>query len=83
MPDRDHRNAMTQLIKEMFSKGDEARINENLASICRELDRFLPRIQESAEHGAALTDQETERIGQLNDAYNANIERYKSLKGFK
>jgi cob(I)alamin adenosyltransferase len=83
MPDRNYHTAISQLIHEMWSKGDEARINENLASICRELDHMLPRLKESTEHGAALTQQETDRLRQLNDAYNANIERYKSLKGFK
>lgn len=82
MPDHNYHKAMSQLIHELWSKGDEARINENLASICREMDRMLPRIKESTERGAALTEQETYRIQQLNDAYNANIERYKSLKGF-
>ncbi len=83
MPDRNYHTAMSQLIHEMWTKGDEARINENLASICRELDRFMPRIKENVEHGAVLSDEETKRIQQLNDAYNANIERYKRLKGFK
>ncbi len=73
---------MKQLLLELWSKGEEARINENLASICRELDRFLPRIKQSVEQGNPLTDEEGDRIRQLNEAYNANIERYKALKGF-
>lgn len=83
MPEREFHRTMKQLINELWSKGEEARINENLASICRELDRYMPRIKENVEHGAALTDEDTKRIQQLNDAYNANIERYKRLKGFK
>lgn len=83
MPSRDPGQALRKMLPDLTTKGDEARINENLASICRALDNFLPRIKASVEHGAALTDEETERIRQLNDAYNANIERYKRLKGFK
>ncbi|GEM_PF-2986749 len=83
MASKGYHDTMKQMLLELWSKGEEARINENLASICRELDRFLPRIKESAERGKSLTDAEGDRIRQLNDAYNANIERYKSLKGFK
>lgn len=82
MPSKGYHDTLTQLINELWSKGEEARINENLASICRALDNFMPRIKASVEHGAALTDEETERIRQLNEAYNANLERYKTLKGF-
>lgn len=83
MSSKGYHDTMKQLLLELWSKGEEARINENLASICRELDRFMPSIKANVEHGTALTDAETERIRQLNDAYNANIERYKSLKGFR
>jgi hypothetical protein len=83
MPSTGYHDTMRQLLLELWYKGEEARINENLASICHELERHTPRIKANVEHGAALTDAETERIRQLNDAYNANIERYKSLKGFK
>lgn len=83
MPSKGYHDTLTQLINELWSKGEEARINENLASICRELDRFLPRIKASAEQGELLPDAESDRVRQLNEAYNANIERYKTLKGFK
>lgn len=83
MPARDFHRAMSQLVHELWSKGEEARINENLATICRALEAFMPRIKENMAHGTSLTEAETERIRQLNDAYNSNIERYKSLKGFK
>ena len=83
MSAKGYHDTMKQLLMELWSKGDEARINENLASICRELDRFLPHIKQSAAQGAPLTAAERERIQQLNEAYNANIERYKALKGFK
>ncbi|QQR86946.1 MAG: hypothetical protein IPJ76_01590 [Flavobacteriales bacterium] len=46
---------MAQRINELWSKGEEARINENLASICRALDDFRPRIKANFEHGALLT----------------------------
>lgn len=83
MTSKGYHDTMKQLLMELWSKGEEARINENLASICRELDRLLPSIKESTEQGKPLTDAEGDRIRQLNDAYNANIERYKALKGFK
>ncbi len=83
MASKGYHDTMRQLLMELWSKAEEARINENLASICRELDRFLPRIKQSSEQGVPLTDAEGDRIRQLNEAYNANIERYKTLKGFK
>ena len=83
MASKGYHDTMRQLLLELWSKGEEARINENLASICRELERHTPRIKANVEHGDVLTEAETERIRQLNDAYNANIERYKSLKGFR
>ena len=83
MPSQGYHDTMKLLLLELWSKEEEARIKENLASICRELDRQMPKIKANVEHGAALTAAETERIRQLNDAYQANIERYKSLKGFK
>ena len=76
MASKGYHDTMKQMLLELWSKGEEARINENLASICRELDRFLPGIKQSAEQGNPLTDVDGERIRQLNEAYNANIERY-------
>ena len=65
MASKGYHDTMRQLLLELWSKGEEARINENLASICRELDRLMPTIKANVEHGAALTDAETERTAEL------------------
>jgi len=74
---------LARLITELGIKEDEARINENLASICHELDRYLPLLKANLDRGTELTGAEGDRIRQLTGAYDANIARYKALKGFK
>lgn len=74
---------MAQFMADLLTKGEEAHINENLASICRTLANFMPRVKVAVEQGRSLTDADNERLRQLCDVYNANIARYKSLKGFR
>ena len=82
----DHRrqqlvNELLRQLEDIKKKQEEIEINRNLANICKELGSFTGKIRECADKGIDLPKEDKERIQELNNNYNSNIERFKKLKG--
>lgn len=77
----DFRELLARQLEEILKKQEEISINDNLARICRELDSFTEKIKDCLSKDQDLPIQDKNRIQQLNDEYNANIARFKKLKG--
>lgn len=74
-------NELLRQLEEIQKKQEEIEINRNLANICEELGSFTGKIGECADKGVDLPKEDKERIQELNNSYNSNIEKYKKLKG--
>ena len=77
----DYRENLARQLEEIFIKQEEIIINDNLANVCRELDGFTQKIKDCLDKDEDLPKQDKDRIQELNDEYNSNIERFKKLKG--
>ncbi|MBS1488226.1 MAG: hypothetical protein JST43_11625 [Bacteroidetes bacterium] len=77
----DYREILAKQLEDIFKKQDEIIINNNLAKICRELDGFTEKIKDCLLKDQDLPQQDKDRIQELNDEYNSNIDRFKKLKG--
>ena len=79
----DYREYLARQLEEILEKRKEIIINDSLAKVCRELDSFTDKIKDSLSKNEDLPKQDKDRIQKLNDEYNANISKYKRLKGIK
>ena len=77
----DYRELLAKQLEEIFKKQEEIAINDNLARVCRELDSFTEKIKDCLERNQDLPQHDKDRIQELNDEYNSNINRFKKLKG--
>lgn len=77
----DYRDILAKQLEEIFKKQEEIEINDNLAKVCRELDSFTEKIKDCLSKDQDLPQQDKDRIQELNDEYNSNIDRFKKLKG--
>jgi hypothetical protein len=77
----DYREILAKQLEEILKKQEEIIINDNLARVCRELDSFTEKIKNCIETEQDLSTKDKERIQELNNEYNSNIDRFKKLKG--
>ena len=77
----DYREILAKQLEEIFKKEEENIINDNLGNICRELDGFTQKIKDCLDKDEDLPQRDKDRIQELNDKYNSNIESFKKLKG--
>lgn len=77
----DYREILAKQLEDIFKKQDEIIINNNLANICRELDNYTEKIKDCLAKDQDLPQQDKDRIQELNNEYNSNIDRFKKLKG--
>lgn len=76
-----YREILNKQLQDILKKQAEITINDNLAKICRELDTFAMKIQDCLSIDQDLPQQDKDRIQELNNDYNSNIERFKKMKG--
>lgn len=79
----DYRERLRQQLEEIFKKQEETEINKNLYEICKELDGFTQRIKNCLDKDIDLPQADQDRIEELNNQYNNNIDRFKKLKGIE
>ena len=77
----DFRELLARQLDEIIKKQDEIIITNSLANICEELDSFTEKIKDCLAKNQDLPQQYKERIQELNNEYNLNIQKFKELKG--
>lgn len=75
-----YRDYLQKQLDAILAKHEEIEINENLNKICKELDGFTEKIKTCLENDTELPESDEQRIKELNNQYNANIDRFKKLK---
>ena len=77
----DYKEILAKQLEEIFKKQEEIIINDSLAKVCRELEGFTEKIKDCLSKDIDLPQLDKERIQELNDEYNSNIDKFKKLKG--
>jgi len=78
----DYREILRKQLEDFLKKQKEIEINNNLARICEELSGFTKNIKECLDKDEDLPKKDKDRIQELNNEYNSNIDSFKKLKGF-
>jgi hypothetical protein len=77
----DYKEILNWQLQDILKKQAEITINDNLAKVCRELDSFTVKIKDCLSRDQDLPQQDKDRIQELNNEYNSNIDRFRKIKG--